>query len=76
MRKDDQKFVVIKISKRVVKSNQDITGNQCIRNDGVLAVKDEYKKIACKRHYENILNTELALIGTFCQIDTDSQSFP
>lgn len=74
MRKDDQKFDVIRISKIVVKTNQDITGNQCIRNNSVLAVKDEYKKIACERHYENILNTELALIEIFCQIDTDSQS--
>ena len=44
MRKDDQKFDVVKISKRVVKTNQDIIGNQCIRNNDVLAIRDEYKK--------------------------------
>ena len=42
MWKDDQKFHVVKIPKRVVKTNQGIIGNQCIRNDGMLTVKDEY----------------------------------
>ena len=44
MRKDDQKFYVVKISKKVARTNQDFIGNQCVWDDGMLAVKDEYKK--------------------------------
>ena len=55
MWEDDQKCYVLKIAKRMVKTNQDIIGEQCIRNDdGVLAVSDEDKKIAWKIHYNPI----------------------
>ena len=47
MRRDDQKDAVFKISKRMVKTNQDIIGEQYMRsNDGMLAANDENKKIA------------------------------
>ena len=46
--RNDQKCDVFMIAKRMVKTNmnnQDITGEQCIRNDdSVLAVNDENKK--------------------------------
>ena len=55
MWEDDQKCYVLKIAKRMVKTNQDIIGEQCIRNDdGVLAVSDEDKKIAWKSYYEDL----------------------
>ena len=64
MWRNDQKRDVFKIAKRIVKTNQDITGEQCIRNDnGVLAVSDENKKIAWKSYHKKLLNTELAWIG-------------
>ena len=41
MQRDDQKYDVFKIAKRMVKTNRDIIGEQCIRSDdGVLAVSD------------------------------------
>ena len=44
---DDQKCDVRKIEARMIKTNQDIIGVQCIRNDdGALAVSDADKKIA------------------------------
>ena len=47
MWQEDQKSDVFKIAKRIVKTNQDIIGEHCIRNDdGVLVVSDEVKKIA------------------------------
>ena len=43
----------------MVKTNQDIIGEQCVRNDlGVLAVSEEDKKVAWKSYYESLLNTE------------------
>ena len=43
----------------MVKTNQDIIGEQCVRNDlGVLAVSEEDKKVAWESYYENLLNTE------------------
>ena len=45
----------------MVKTNQDIIGEQCIRNDdSVLAVGDEYKKVDLKSYHEKLLNTDLA----------------
>ena len=47
----------LKIAKRLVKTNQDIIGEQCIKNDdGVLTVSDEDKKIACKSYHGNSLS--------------------
>ena len=45
MQWDDQKCIVFKIEKRMVKNNQDIIGEQCIKNyDGVLTVGEQEKK--------------------------------
>ena len=57
---------------RMVKTNQDIIGEQCMKNnDGVLAVSHEGKKIAWKSYHEKLLNTALALNkNSFSQIDT------
>lgn len=44
---DDQKYNVLKIAKRMIKTNHNITGEQFTRNDdGLLDLSDEYKKIA------------------------------
>ena len=45
-RRHDQKCDEFKIKKGTIKTNQDIIGEQLIRNDGVLAVSDNDKKIA------------------------------
>ena len=60
MQKDDEERDVFKIAKRIVKINQDVMGEQCIRNDGVLAVNDEDNKIVWNIYYEKLLDTELA----------------
>ena len=40
---------VFKTAKRIPKTNQDVMGERCIKNnDVVLAVKDEDQKIYCK----------------------------
>ena len=41
MRRDDQRSDVFKTANWTVRTNQDIIGEQCIRNDDVLAVSDE-----------------------------------
>ena len=51
---------MFKISRRMVKTNQDIITDHCIRNDGVLPVDDEEKKRAWKSYHEKLLNTEFA----------------
>ena len=44
----------------MVKTNQNIVGEQCIRNDdGVLALSEDDNKIAVKNYHEK-LNTEFA----------------
>ena len=58
MWRDDQKCDVFEIAKRMVTTNQEINGKQCIRNDdGTLAVSDEGKKIAWKSYHEKFLST-------------------
>ena len=65
-------YNMFKTVHRMVKTNQDIIGEKCIRNnDGVLAVSHEGKKIAWKSYHEKLLNTALALNkNSFSQIDT------
>ena len=59
MQRDDQKCEEFKIAERMVKTYQDITGAQYIKNDdGVMIVSDEYEKIALKG--EKLLNTKFA----------------
>ena len=56
MQQDDQKCDVFKTAKRMVKTNEDI-GEQCIKKDnGILAVKNEDKKIAWKSYHKKLLN--------------------
>ena len=44
---DDKKSDVFKTAKRMVKTNQDIIGEQCLRkDDSVLAVSNDDRKIA------------------------------
>ena len=55
MQRNDQDF---KIS-RMVKTNQYVIGEECIRNDNdVLTVSNKDNKIAWKSHYEKLLNIE------------------
>ena len=56
----DKKGNVFKIAKKMVKTKQDIIGEECIRNGDVLAVSDEDKKIAWKSYHKNLLKTEFA----------------
>ena len=52
-----QNYDVFKIAKNMVKINQNIIGNQCIRNnDGVLAVRDEDEKVTWKSNHKKLLN--------------------
>lgn len=46
-------------TKRFVKTNQNIIGGQCMRNnDGVQVVSDQYHKITLRSYYEKLLKTE------------------
>ncbi|KAK3896219.1 hypothetical protein Pcinc_000141 [Petrolisthes cinctipes] len=59
LRRDDEKNEVFRIAKQMAKTNQDIVGEKCIRNDdGVLAIHEQDKKDAWKCYYERLLNTE------------------
>ena len=59
LRREDQRNEVFKIAKQMKKTNQDVVGEKCIRNDeGNLASTEEEKKLAWKSHYEKLLNTE------------------
>ena len=63
MQVHDQKYNVSKISKRMVKANQDIIGDQCTRNDdGVLTVNNEDKKITWRSYHGKLLHGT----GTIC----------
>ena len=50
MLRDDQMCDVFKITKKILKTCQDITGEQCLRNDdSVLVVGDEdMEKLSCE----------------------------
>ena len=50
---------MFKIAKKMGMTNQDIIGEQCIRNNYVLLVGiDEEKKIAWKSYHESLFNIE------------------
>ena len=50
---------MFKISQRMVKTNQDIIGEQCRRSDGVLLEFNyEDEKTALKNYQERLMNTE------------------
>ena len=61
MLKAAQKCDVFKTAKRMIKINQGIISEHCIRSDDVvLTVSDEDKKIAWKSYHEKLLNREFA----------------
>ena len=55
--RDDQKCDVLKIAMKMVKTNQDIIGEHCIRNDDVFTFSD-VDKIAWKNYNEKHMNKE------------------
>ena len=59
---------------KIVKTNEDPISEHCIKSDdNLLAVKDEYKKIASKNYYEKLLNIEFARdMNSLSQVDTVS----
>ena len=66
MWKDDQKSDVFKTAKTMVKTNQDISDEHCIRNDdSTLAVSDEDIEIAGK-YYNEIFQQSLHETGIVC----------
>ena len=75
MFKAEQKCDVFKIAKRIIKTNQDIIGENCVRSDAsVLVVSDEDKKIAWKSYHKKLSNTELAWNrNSFSQTDISSE---
>ena len=61
MQWDDQKCDAFKITRGVVKTNQDVIDEQCIGNDDVVsAVSDEDMKLDYKSYHEKLLNTVFA----------------
>ena len=61
MQHNDQKSNLFKYAKRIMRTNEDITGKQYIRNDdGVLVVSDKNEKMTCKSYHEKLLITEFA----------------
>ena len=65
---------MFKISQRMVKTNQDIIGEQCRRSDGVLLEFNyEDEKTALKNYQERLMNTEFVLgRNSLSQTDTIS----
>ena len=59
MQKNNQKCDVSETAKRMIKTNQVIISEHCIKHgDGLLAVSDEDEKKAWKSYNEKLLNTE------------------
>ena len=65
------------ISQRMVKTNQDIIGEQCRRSDGVLLEFNyEDEKIVLKNYQERLMNTEFVWgRNSLSQTDTTSNTF-
>ena len=58
MSRDDEEYDVFKFAKRMIKTNENIIGEQCIRNDDdVLTVCDNDTKIAWKSYLKKLFNT-------------------
>ena len=50
---------IFKVSKQMQKTNQDVVGEQCVRDDtGTLACTEEAQKKAWHSHYNHLLNVE------------------
>ena len=59
LRREDDRVEVFKIAKQMMKTNQDVIGEKCVRNDrNELAITDKEKLIAWREHYEKLLNEE------------------
>ena len=53
------KLEIYKVAKQTVKTNQDVVGEQCVRDDmGTLAYTEDAKKKAWSSHYNHLLNIE------------------
>ena len=65
------------ISQRMVKTNQDIIGEQCRRSDGVLLEFNyEDEEIVLKNYQERLMNTEFVWgRNSLSQTDTISDAF-
>ena len=51
---------IFKLAKQMDKTNQDVVGKKCVRNDaGELSLSDEEKMKAWVEHYARLLNVEL-----------------
>ena len=52
---------VFRIAKQMMRENQDVMGEKCVKNDeGKLALTPEAKKAAWKQHYGGLLNVEFS----------------
>lgn len=70
MLRGNQKCVVMNTEKRIVKTNQDIFGELCIRNDDSLfAISDEDNKVAQKIYYERFSSTYTVVSEVHCLKD-------
>ena len=57
--RDDEKEMVFKIAKQVVRTNQDVVGEGFVRDDnGELAISDSAMKEAWRSYYSQLLNEE------------------
>ena len=55
----EEKLEIFKVAKQTVKTNQDVVGEQCVRDDmGNLAYTEDAKKKAWSSHYKHLLNIE------------------
>ena len=53
------KLDIFKVAKQTIKTNQDVVGEQCVRDDmGKLAYTEDAKKKAWSSHYNHLLNIE------------------
>ena len=49
------RWEIFNFGKKMVKTNQSVVGEQCIRNDdGILAVNEDDNKIAAKSYHEKL----------------------
>ena len=55
----DSDSSIFKIANQMVRTNQDVVGEKCIRNDaGILSLSDDEKMKAWVEHYARLLNVE------------------
>ena len=66
--RDDEKHELFKVAKQMRKANQDVVGEQCVKDDtGTLACTVESQTEAWRSHYDRLLNIEF---------DWDKDSLP